>query len=380
MARYLLRWLRDSRPVAREYKTNMVRILREQIALKLRNDLRPDEYYYYRLQDPTMPWEKKLTYLGQKRIRRDWHLFVPPRYHFCFHNKLVFKHWFRSMGLPVAPYYGFFHPHLGRSVEGLPLRNADDLAAWMAATDVQEPVFKPVESAEGQMVLVMAGRKPDDPTQFVDLQSRAHTPEQIVAYMTDPEKLARAYSDHPTPVETFLIEQRLQQHPALTELASPTLCCARIVTMTMLDGRVELFEGALKFDLDSQGVDNTSRGAANALIDLATGKLGVGLVEKHGDWRKTVTRWPGKEHDFTGVQQPFWDETVALVTQAATVLPEAHAIGWDVAFTVDGPYLVEANAAWGTFHENYGKDVLYGAYRDLIEQITARTSTQELDR
>jgi Sugar-transfer associated ATP-grasp len=380
LARYLAHWLRDARPAAREYHTSMLRILKEQVRLKMQNDLRPDEYYYYGLADPNMPWEQKLTYLGQKRLRRDWNLFVPPRYRFCFHNKLVFKHWFRSMGMPVAPLYGTFHPHWGRSEEGLPLRNAEELAAWMAATDVREPVFKPVESAEGQMVLVMGGRKENDPTRFVDLQGKDHTPEQLVSHMTDPAKLKRAYPEHPVPVKTFLIEERLHQHPTITALASETLCCARMVTMTTLGERVELFESALKIDMDSSGVDNTSRGAASAWIDPETGKLGAGLLEKHGDWKNTINRFPGKDCDFTGVQLPFWKEAVELVKTAATMFPEAHAIGWDVAFTENGPYLVEGNAAWGTFHENYGKGVMYGIYKEVLEQILAKTHTQKLRR
>ena len=49
-----------------------------------------------------------------------------------------------------------------------------------------------------------------------------------------------------------------------------------------------------------------------------------------------------------GFQLPDWDKAVDMVKRAAAIIPELGYIGWDVAFTPDGPILVEGNISPGT--------------------------------
>lgn len=374
IARYAWRTLKDARPAAKRHHISVFRIIREQMILKFKNELRPDEYYYYGLDDPSIPWEEKLTYLGGARTRKLWYVLTPARYHHCFKNKLVFKHLFRSMGFPVAELYGVYDPSWGHTVDGAPLRTADDIAAWMKATDAQDPVFKPVESAEGCMVLVMKGRKPGDPTKFISLSGQEYSPERLVQEMSDPEKLREAYPEYDAPLRTMLVEQRLHQHPALQKFAPETLCCARVVTLTTLDGRVEVLETAIKLTADSSGVDNVIQGSVAVQVDRETGVLGTGLTAADGfsDRRRCL---PGSNREFTGFRLPFWKETVELARAAAAAFPEAHSVGWDIAFTEAGPYIVEGNTAWGNFQIECQSGLWQGAYKAVTEQLLARGRT-----
>ena len=369
-ARYIWRVWREARPAAKRHGISVFRIIREQLILKHRNALPPHEYFWYGLEDPAMPWEEKPAYLGGPVHRRHWFLLTPERYHFFFKNKLIFKHIFRSMGFPVAELYAVYDPVWGHTGQGAPFRSAGDIAAWMAASDVEDPVFKPMESAEGRMVFVMAGRKPGDPTRFVDLAGEEYSPERIVEVLNDPRRLRVAYpaAEYGTPLRTVLVEQRLHQHPALKVFAPDTLCCARLVTLTTLDGRVELIETAMKLQWKPTGMDNVTQGAMSIPVDPQTGVLGPGrLKDDPGDARREVL--PDTGERFAGFRLPMWPEAAALAKSAAAAFPNAHTVGWDIAFTEDGPVIVEGNAAWGDFQIELHEGLYKGAYKELVEQL-----------
>ena len=44
-----------------------------------------------------------------------------------------------------------------------------------------------------------------------------------------------------------------------------------------------------------------------------------------------------------GFQFSDWDKAVAMVSEAAQVIPQVGYVGWDVCFTPNGPCLVEGN-------------------------------------
>jgi hypothetical protein len=82
-------------------------------------------------------------------------------------------------------------------------------------------------------------------------------------------------------------------------------------------------------------------------ICLATGRInwmrtarpdGVGLVE--------VTRHPVTGAVLPGFQLPLWPEACALARRAALSFRPLLTVGWDIAFTPDGPLLIEGNAWW----------------------------------
>ena len=47
-----------------------------------------------------------------------------------------------------------------------------------------------------------------------------------------------------------------------------------------------------------------------------------------------------------GLQLPYLDEVLDLAREAASILPQARCMGWDVALTPSGPVLMEGNHNW----------------------------------
>jgi len=371
LAQYGRHLWRDVRPAARRRSVSPFRILREQFVLRRRNLLPPSDYFLYGLDDPAMPWEEKLAYIGGELHRRHWDILTPPKYQHLFKNKLVFKRLFGSMGFPVAKLYGVYDPDWGRSEDGAPLRSADDLADWMRASDVADPVFKAVESAEGRMVFVMRGRADGDRLAFIGVSGEEYSPERLVGMFSDPALLREAYPpyEYHVPPRSILIEQRLRQHEALAVLAPKTLCCARIVTVTTLDGRVEVVETAMKLQGDGSGVDNVIQGSVAIGVDPESGVLKRGWCKDDppGTFRTCV---PGTDAEFAGIRLPMWRDVMDLARRAAAAFPLARSVGWDVAFTPDGPYLVEGNAAWGNFQRECEEGLLKGAYKQTIRALS----------
>jgi len=348
LVRYAWRAWRDARPAARKHHISVLRIIREQIVLKRRRGLQPSEYFYFGLDDPEKTWEEKLAYVGHDQGPRLWSLFTPEKYYCIYKNKLIFNYVFGSMGFPVAQLYGTYDPDWGQTVDGAPLRTAEDIAAWMADKQVADPVFKPTESAEGRMVFVMKGRKPGNPRVFIGMDGEEYTPERLVQALGDPEALREAYPDQPVPYRTFLVEERLKPHAEIVEItSSDTLCCLRLVTLLTARKTVEIIGTYFKVQPRSIGADNLGEDMLLVYVDPVTGKLGEGVFYDGKERGERYRCHPDGGTAFYGRTLPLWKEAVELAGNAAKAFPQARTVGWDIAMTPRGVFLVEGNTCWG---------------------------------
>ena len=314
-ARYASHVFKDGRAAARKRQVSVFRIMHEQVALKRRRGITAPEYFEFGWDDPAMPWE---DYLGESLHCRFCFVLTPPRYRFIFRNKLIFKRLFAAAGFPVAKLQGVFDPVWGRTEGGPPLRAASDLAAWMMDSGVRECVFKPVESSQGQMILVFGGRAAEGKPAFLALNEEVYTPE-------------------------------------------------RIATATTAYGRVAFPMTGIKLQPGSLGVDNFAQGAVSAGVDPETGTIGTGFLKSDPPGTRRTTL-PGTDAVFAGFILPLWREALELARRAACFFPYARSIGWDIAITANGPYLVEGNHAWGNFQGECGRGLFAGDYRETLRQ------------
>ena len=140
----------------------------------------------------------------------------------------------------------------------------------------------------------------------------------------------------------WLVQPKVAPHPDLARISLSALPTARVTTISDEQGRPELVTSVLRFPSVADAlVDNIKAGGLMAPIDPASGVLGpacrgksAGEVEIH-----PVTGAP-----VTGLRLPDWEDAKALVLRAhAEVFPEYSMVGWDVAFTPDGPTFIEGN-------------------------------------
>jgi hypothetical protein len=141
-----------------------------------------------------------------------------------------------------------------------------------------------------------------------------------------------------------LMEEFILQHKELMRLSPSGLNTIRIFTQIDSEGKVQLLGCRLRITVDSY-VDNLAAGNLAAPIDEETGiVVGPGVYSD-------ITKSDQSIHPITGIpiegfQIPSWDKTVKLVKSAALFDTKNKSIGWDVAITDRGPFLLEGNHNW----------------------------------
>lgn len=166
-----------------------------------------------------------------------------------------------------------------------------------------------------------------------------------IIYRFDGSRTVEDIFDEIKSLPRALLETWIEQHEALNALYPGAVNIARLHTIH--DGSAEniLIYGsnlsiAFKGELANTCLDNT----LSAQVDDETGVITtIAFDDQYNFYEKT----PGTGIPIKGYQLPDWDKVLDLCCRAAARIPEMRFIGWDVAFTPDGPVLVEGNGLPG---------------------------------
>jgi len=159
--------------------------------------------------------------------------------------------------------------------------------------------------------------------------------------------------------EKMLLEELIIQHPRLNDLYPGSVNTARIAAVNC-KGELVILGTCLRLGSGGSVTDNFSAGGLSATIDKETGII---TSDGYNHLHDTIEKHPDTNETFRGFEIPFWQEAIAMIKEASTIVEGVNYIGWDVAFTEKGPVLVEGNFE-GMFHaiqsnNNYlKKDVL----------------------
>ncbi len=139
-------------------------------------------------------------------------------------------------------------------------------------------------------------------------------------------------------------EEYIIQHQVLNELSPSGVNTVRIFTEISQNNKVTILGCRQRISINSK-VDNMAAGNIAAQIDPLSGVIiGPGVYSD-------ITKQDEEFHPITGVsivgfQVPFWEETLAMVKEAALLYPQNRSIGWDVVITDNGPGFIEGNHDW----------------------------------
>ena len=145
--------------------------------------------------------------------------------------------------------------------------------------------------------------------------------------------------------ETWLVQSRLEVHPALHDISLGVAATCRVHTIIDEDGVPEPVVAAFRLPAAvGQSVDNIHAGGISSAIDIRSGVLsaatdlginvGVGRISNH----------PITGAQIEGKIIPCWDEVLDLAKAAHEEFRPRVLVGWDICVTPDGPILVEGNA------------------------------------
>lgn len=140
---------------------------------------------------------------------------------------------------------------------------------------------------------------------------------------------------------TFLIQERINQHPDINKINPSCVNTIRIITIVgRKTKKPHVFAQYMRVGCGLIN-DNVATGGVRVGIDKN------GIMGKYGVGHHLInTKHPITNHIYEGTHIPFIKEVEDLVLLAHSFILDVPTIGWDVAITPQGPVLIEGNDNW----------------------------------
>ncbi|MEM8867182.1 MAG: sugar-transfer associated ATP-grasp domain-containing protein [Verrucomicrobiota bacterium] len=242
-------------------------------------------------------------------------------------SKLRFDQACRAAGLPVAPTFAFLEPDANTSIlsgESIGLPKADIF-------------FKPVYGMEG------IGIERWDYHGETDQWSYNET--------TCAEDALRQHFYDLSTKQSYVLQKALRNHPEVADLSPGGLITYRLVSVSDNVEDPVVIASHMSLPRHLTTTNHESNGGIEAEIDLATFELDAGysFIPKH-ERHET--------HPTTGVRikgrvAKEWPLLESLALQLHALFPDVSSIGWDIAYTTEGPIVLEGNTFWGLHNGMY---------------------------
>jgi len=326
------------------------------------------DYYWYKLYDDSyMMGRGARDYLGW-RLQQQFSLALNPRNAALpAWDKVAFSVLASAAGLPVAPIRACFHParRISDSL-GIHLRTKDEVAAWLRDPTLYPMFGKPAYSQQGYGSLYMAGYDPA--TDSLSLLNGKYLPVGDFIHRLTKTIDPRFHR----PECGFLFQQAFRpaaEIAALTEWSA--VCGARVVCLNGPD-EVRPVRAIWKIAVPPNHVDNFSLGKYGNLvadIDLESGEVCRAV---NGFWPNTriLGQYPTTGHAMEGFVLPGWKSALGACREAGPVFPLLKIHHWDIAFTDQGPRILELNDIGATeFLQLHGHGLLTQHTRDFLRRF-----------
>lgn len=137
-----------------------------------------------------------------------------------------------------------------------------------------------------------------------------------------------------------LLEDVVDQHPAVEALHPGSVNCMRIITMLDDSGEPHCLYLVQKMGLGDSFVDCN---CLFAPVDAETGRILYPAHSGNTPLGVVYDEHPDTHHKLVGYEIPFVPEAVAMCLEAAKVVPQVRYVGWDVAISSSGPEFIEGN-------------------------------------
>ena len=316
----------------------------------------PKEAFRLGLYNPALPMSEVAKYTSKRKLIKIQNSINPKEFTHIVRHKSVFYNYCAVLQIPIPQLYAlFFKETRGWSYKGSVLGDRTHWKTFLEEELPAEFVIKPSKGGLGAGVnaYMRSGGA------FVDVSGKSYTAEMLYDRMAlDPE------------FDWFVIQERLKNHPDLVRFSNThSLQTIRATTFVDWHGKVHILHAKLKIIVGNDVVDNFRSGTAqniSAEISLNDGTLQPAVtigLNKPGV--QNVFSHPETGMAIEGFQLPFWAETCDLIKDIALKFFPLRTIGWDVAITPKGPYIIEGNVNWDPTneHQNMG-DVL-----DMISRL-----------
>ena len=242
-------------------------------------------------------------------------------------NKHAFESRCRKHGLPVVRTVA-----LANETEILtPTGNA--LAGPLPNRDL---IIKPITGEQGTGIEMWQS---DGSDRFVNAEN---------GILSSADLAVRASSLARTHGCTMLLQERLENHPDIQQIAGAALSTMRIGTMFNEHGEPEIVDAAYRTSTAPHAaVNNFHAGGLGFPIDVNSGLLSPGVVNGPYDPSSPITHHPQTGARVAGLRHPAWHTASELALRLHRLFPDLVMPGWDIGFDKNGPIAIEGNHVSG---------------------------------
>ena len=159
-----------------------------------------------------------------------------------------------------------------------------------------------------------------------------------------------------------IIEQPIRQAEEMAKYHPRSVNTVRVVTVQK-EGMVRIVQTSVRLGVGDAIIDNSSQSGLSASVDTDSGII---VTPGRAAHRKGLfLRHPDSNEQIIGSRIPAWGELLQLVKLLASKFKKQRIVGWDMAYSVEGWVIVEANS-------HPGIQILAGSgvgMREIFEDI-----------
>jgi hypothetical protein len=243
-----------------------------------------------------------------------------------FKNKAEFNIYAKTKDLKVPIDFGIYNTTYGHDYKSnKSLKNANELEALLAESGHTAFIFKDLSGTGGKNVFLVELASGSNEEKRLKVDGSPFTYEELDTKLGDGE---------------FLIQERLVNDPVINAINPHAISTFRILTYLTTLGEVKIIGSYMRAGVQRVCVDNWSKGGVIVAYDVDSGRFGeVGFNQHY----KVFTEHPATGVVFKDVYLPFWKELREFASNCARAFPMMPFVGWDIACTTKGFYIIEAN-------------------------------------
>ncbi len=317
---------------ARQSGVSPFRQLKEQVQLNLGpGKLKLNEYYTFRLYDPTIsPAEKKQFVGGEanRKLNESLDVYEPNSLHNVIDNKLNFETLLGALGFRVTNTQAL-ESKLKTFGNRCTLKTIGELEKFL----VEEAIFPIFGKPEVSSLSIGATYIRERDGDFLVLGDGQRVPVSVLC-----KEIFDKFSNG------YLLQHALRPHQRLASVSGQAIGTVRMVTIKRSE-TPELLYALWKIPSPTAMSDNFwQNGSMIACVNSENGSVGRCWTGESVE-AKEIDTHPVSKVEFGNTVLPDWEAAKKMVQDAHSVFPEYGLLGWDVALTENGPTLVEANGS-----------------------------------
>jgi hypothetical protein len=169
---------------------------------------------------------------------------------------------------------------------------------------------------------------------------------------------------------SYIFEEYILQHDELDRINNTCVNTIRINTFLTKENKPVILNCFLRVAIGCNYVDNVSSGGIYIGVNHETGLLFPIAYQSLTHGGSIHRQHPVSKVVFENFKLPFFKEAIKLVLKATSEIPSLRLIGWDIAFTNDGPILIEGNArsSLATVEAAFGGYRNKESFKEILEE------------